>query len=138
LRRVSTGGNQFNEAPQTSISEPDSQAKPEITGDVLRFEGWKLDVPGQRLWAPKNREIEITSGECNLLEVFARNARRTLSRAEIEAKRKARPGNDEHSIVGLIRHLRRKLELHAGGAKLIKTVRGEGYLFWAEVTDGTV
>ena len=76
--------------------------------------------------------IELPSREFALLEYFVRHARRVLSRQQIlqdvwgyHLKDNASSSN----VVDVyVRYLRNRLQL-AGEAKLIATVRGEGYQF---------
>src|SRR5271165_2868293 len=71
--------------------------------------------------------VELTSTEFDLLEMLVRSAGRIISRDEITAalfERQATPYDrflDVH-----ISHLRKKLE---GGSRLIRTIRGVGYMF---------
>jgi DNA-binding response OmpR family regulator len=71
--------------------------------------------------------VELTAVEFDLLEMLMRSAGRVVSRDEITAalfEREATPYDrflDVH-----ISHLRKKLE---GGRRLIRTVRGVGYVF---------
>ena len=71
--------------------------------------------------------VELTEMEFDLLELLIRSAGRVVSRDEITAalfEREATPYDrflDVH-----ISHLRKKLE---GGRRLIRTVRGVGYIF---------
>jgi two-component system response regulator CpxR len=73
-------------------------------------------------------EIDLTSMEFDLLELFVRSAGRVVSRDEIAAvihQREALPF--ERSIDVHVSHLRKKLAPH--GDQLLLTVRGVGYLF---------
>lgn len=101
--------------------------------EVVTFEGWTFDIAGQTLETPKKKAIEIAAAESALLAVFARHPRKILSRAEITALGGADVESDERSIDVILGKLRKKLAPHADGAKLIKTVRGKGYLFSARV-----
>ena len=71
--------------------------------------------------------VELTSTEFDLLEMLVRSAGRIVSRDEITAalfEREATPYDrflDVH-----ISHLRKKLD---GGSRLIRTIRGVGYMF---------
>ncbi|HEY3706707.1 MAG TPA: response regulator transcription factor [Terracidiphilus sp.] len=74
-----------------------------------------------------DRPIDLTSTEFDLLEMLIRSAGRIVSRDEITAalfEREATPYDrflDVH-----ISHLRKKLD---GGPRLIRTIRGVGYMF---------
>lgn len=101
---------------------------------VLSFDGWRFDVAGHRVWAPSGATVELTAAECELLAIFAGSPRIVLSRIEIA--RQLRGDDDsasERSIDVIVGRLRRKLEAHAAGVELIKTLRGSGYLFCVAV-----
>jgi two-component system, OmpR family, response regulator len=119
----------------TAHSDIGASAPPQaLLDDVVTFEGWRLDISGHRLWTPGNVLIELTAAECSLLAVFAKHARRTLSRPEIAALRGTSDDSSERAIDVAIKKLRAKLAEHRGGRALIKTARGAGYLFPAHVT----
>ena len=104
------------------------------TGGVVRFEGWRFDVAGHRVWAPSGKPVALTGAESTLLAILVGSARVRLARQEIRSKlRGADDTADERAIDVIIGRLRRKLEPHAEGIELIKTLRGEGYLFCVEV-----
>ncbi len=79
-------------------------------------------------------EVKLTAGEFNLLTAFLRSPRQILSREQLLSA--SRVHNEEvfdRSIDVLILRLRRKLEADPSKPALIKTERGAGYLFDAEV-----
>ncbi|CAG0980903.1 Transcriptional activator protein CopR [Gammaproteobacteria bacterium] len=74
------------------------------------------------------RRIELTTKEYNLLEFLMRNPNRVLSRTQIAEHVWNLDFVAESNVVDVyIRYLRRKIDDDAG-LKLIKTVRGSGYL----------
>lgn len=83
--------------------------------------------PATRVAWMNEQPIDLTGTEFDLLEMLMRSAGRVVSREEITAalfEREATPYDrflDVH-----ISHLRKKLE---GGRRLIRTVRGVGYVF---------
>src|SRR5690349_20687943 len=84
--------------------------------------------PGSRLVARAGAPIELTRTEFNLLELLVRNAGQVLTRELILDRIW---GYDftttSNSLEVYIGYLRRKTEA-AGGARLIQTVRGVGYV----------
>ena len=54
------------------------QPGPKHGGNLLRFSGWKLDLARRRLEAPDGMLIGLTSGEYEMLVVFAEHAGRVL------------------------------------------------------------
>jgi DNA-binding response OmpR family regulator len=100
----------------------------------VTFDRWRYDIRGYRLWTPASEVVELTSSELDLLTIFVRHPRTPLSRARIAEKlRGSADAAAERSIDVLVGRLRRKLERYAEGQELIRTVRGEGYLFASEV-----
>ncbi len=99
-----------------------------------RFPGWELDLRSRRLTSTGGDRVELTHTEFALLIAFLGSPRRILSREQlIELSH----GYDEEvfdrSIDVQILRLRRKIELDASRPELIKTERGEGYVFNAAV-----
>ena len=80
------------------------------------------------------RHVALTTAEFNLLEIFARRPQRVLSRDAIMDLLKGHEWTPyDRSIDSLIVRLRRKIEPEPDTPRLIKTVRGVGYVFAAEV-----
>ena len=79
--------------------------------------------------------MELTSGEFDLLLAFAERPNRVLSRdqlLDITRGREAMPF--DRSIDVQLSRLRRKIEDDHKSPRLIKTIRGGGYMFATEVT----
>ena len=103
-------------------------------GEFIEFKGFRLDLFRQELSRPDGTAVELTTGEFKLLEAFVSHPRRVLSRdqlLDITAGREWSPY--DRSIDTQVRRLRQKLGGDAGAKDLIKTVRGAGYLFTAQV-----
>lgn len=102
---------------------------------IYTFNGWMLDVKGRRLTSNEDAEVKLTLGEFNLLVAFLNSPRQVLSREQLLSASRV---NDEEifdrSIDVLILRLRRKLETDPSNPTLIRTERGVGYIFDAEVT----
>ena len=74
--------------------------------------------------------VELSSGECDLLELFIDNPNRPLSRDELFDKIAHRLWDPfDRSIDVRINRLRRKIETDPANPRLIRTVRGVGYLY---------
>lgn len=101
-------------------SGPRQEAQPLALGGV------RLNPTTRQVWSG-DLPVELTEMEFDLLEMLLRSAGRVVSRDEITAalfEREATPYDrflDVH-----ISHLRKKLE---DGHKLIRTIRGVGYIF---------
>lgn len=105
---------------------------PQTTG--LSFNGWHLDTAGCQLRNPQQLKVELTQGEYSLLLALAQNARRVLSREQLlELTRNDSVEVFDRTIDVLIMRLRRKIENNPHQPMLIKTLRGLGYVFAADV-----
>ena len=102
------------------------------SSSILRFAGWTMDLAQRDLVSPDGEEVELTSYEFALLAALAQRPSRVLSRdqiLELIANRYWQPY--DRSIDVLIGKLRRKLDDDPRNPRLIKTVRGTGYMFTA-------
>ena len=102
----------------------------------IRFGLHVLDLDARRLFTLDGREVAITSMEFDLLEAFANNPNRVLSRDRLlDLAHKGGSDPFDRSIDIRVARLRQKIEPHPDKPQTIKTVRGAGYVF---VTDATV
>ena len=109
-------------------------AEAEKRQGVLRFAGWKLDVARRRLEACDGVNIALSDGELDLLIAFAEHPQRVLTREQLlDLSRGRAPIAFDRSIDMQVGRLRRKIEASPDDPELIKTVRGRGYMFTAEV-----
>jgi len=110
-------------------------AAPVAPRDELCFAGFTLQLGSRRLLGPDGNEVALTSGEFELLTVFARHAGRVLSRdflLEHTRGREAAPF--DRSIDVLVGRLRKKLEADPQQPQHLKSVRTAGYILVASVT----
>ena len=104
-------------------------------GAGLTFNGWRLDTTRCELYNPQQQAIPLTQGEYGLLLALAQNARRVLNREQLLALTHNESTEVfDRTIDVLIMRLRRKIELNPHQPTLIKTLRGRGYVFSADVT----
>ena len=101
------------------------------TSPAVAFDGWRLDLRRRELVSPSGTLVDLSTGEFDLLVAFVEHANRVLSREALMQFAKARTSDDpfDRTIDVQISRLRRKLEAHAQGGQLIKTIRGAGYMF---------
>ncbi|MDA0790775.1 MAG: response regulator [Proteobacteria bacterium] len=101
----------------------------------LSFDGFTVNASTRELTDPGGEMIRLSSGEFDLLWALANNARKTLSRDEILDLTQGKTLDDpeDRSIDMLVARLRRKIEADPRIPRLIKTVRGIGYIFTASV-----
>jgi DNA-binding response OmpR family regulator len=106
-----------------------------VKDDTLAFDGWVLDVTKRELRSPAGTACELTTSEFDLLRVFATHAKRVLSRDQIMDLLRGHDWSPiDRSIDNLVVRLRRKIEPDPDRPRLIKTVRGVGYSFSADVS----
>jgi DNA-binding response OmpR family regulator len=97
------------------------------------FDTMVLDVT-QREFSRDGVPQELTTAEFNLLAIFVKRPHRVLTRDNIMDLLKGHEWSPiDRSIDALIGRLRKKLEHDAEQPRLIKTVRGIGYAFTADV-----
>lgn len=101
----------------------------------LCFDQWEIDVAARQVSGAEGRVVALTSGEFDLLCVMARHPGRVLSRdflLEHTRGREAAPF--DRTIDVQIGRLRRKLDDDPDEPRLIKAVRGAGYVLVSAVT----
>jgi two-component system OmpR family response regulator len=112
-------------------------AAPRAADGVRRFNGWIFDRLRHTLVSPAQVVVALSNAEFRLLSAFVDHPRRVLSRERLLELSRA-PGVEvtDRSIDLVVSRLRQKLgdmpRDTAREAGLIRTVRGEGYLFDAE------
>lgn len=107
---------------------------PAQAGSRFTFGDWILDVSRRELRTASGEQRELTTAEFNLLVLFLEHPARVLSRDNIMELLKGHDWSPfDRSIDSLIVRLRRKIEPDAEVPRLIKTVRGVGYVFAEEV-----
>ena len=114
--------------------EPDRPQLAEKVSKFVRFAELELDLGKQELRSPDGSRVALTAGEFKLLEVFLRHPSRVLNRDQLldwVANRTWTPY--DRSIDTQIQRLRKKLEASPRHPKLIRTVRGSGYIFTPKV-----
>ncbi len=111
-------------------SGPARAASPGGLAPVQHFEGWVFDRLGRQLTSPQNVVVALSSAEFRLLSAFADNPRRVLSRERLLDLSHS-PGVDvtDRAVDLAVSRLRQKL---GDAAAIIRTVRGEGYVFDAD------
>lgn len=99
------------------------------------FEGWSLDTARRELVGHGEDMQELTTAEFDLLEIFVQRPKRVLSRDNIMDSLKGSEWSPlDRTIDNLVARLRKKIETDPNTPRLIKTVRGVGYVFTPDVT----
>lgn len=99
----------------------------------LRFSGWLLDTLKRELFSPTGEHVQLTAGEFDLLVALVSHPNRLLSRDQLLDTRGRNASPFDRAIDVQIGRLRRKLNENSKEPRLIKTVRGVGYMFTAPV-----
>jgi two-component system phosphate regulon response regulator OmpR len=119
-------------APAATVPGP---AAVENESGSLAFEGWLLDLRRRELRRQTGELMPLTAGEFELLYVFARHPNRVLNRDQLIDLVKGRDwAAYDRGVDTQVMRLRKKVETDPRNPRLIKTVRGAGYVFAAAVT----
>jgi two-component system OmpR family response regulator len=104
----------------------------------FHFAGWVLDVSTRELVASDGLVVPLSGAEYRLLRVFLDHPQSVLSRDQLLDLAQGRETvSFDRSIDVLVGRLRRRLNDDAKEPRLIKTVRGEGYVLAAAVSTDT-
>lgn len=108
---------------------------PAHAGSAFAFEGWVFDTRLRRLRNPAHQDVALSTVEFHLLRVMVENPNTVLSRSRLLDLTR-RDGDEQvydRSIDSQVSRLRKKLQSEAAGGSFIKTARGDGYMFTADV-----
>lgn len=113
-------------APDPKIQAPGQSA---VIFDEL------MAVPERMaLWDRSGKECDLTSGDFQLLNVFLTHPKRVLSRDQLMDLTGGSSWSPlDRTIDNKVARLRKKIERDPSNAKLIKTVRGIGYMLACDV-----
>ena len=101
---------------------------------AFRFAGWTLDVATRDLTSPDGVVVPLSGTEFRLLRTFLAHPNRVLTREQLLDLMLSRDaGPFDRAIDVQMSRLRRRLRDDAREAEIIKTVRGQGYVFAARV-----
>ena len=102
--------------------------------DRRSFAGWTIDLSARVLETPAGAAVSLTNAEFLLLEAFVNAPRHVLSRDQLLERTRSDGGEVfDRTIDVLILRLRRKIEPNPRAPQLIRTERGAGYVFDADV-----
>ena len=112
----------------------EAAAAPQAPRERLCFDGWELDVAARRLLDRSGESVLLTGGEFDLLCLLAQHAGRVLSRDFLLEHTRGRDAAPfDRTIDVQIGRLRRKLGDDADDPRIIKSVRGVGYVLTPRV-----
>jgi two-component system OmpR family response regulator len=99
-------------------------------GNLVRFGTKWLNLDGRLLRDDEGNEHPLTASEYNLLKAFAENPKRVLTRERLLELANARDVEAFDRAVDIrIMRIRRKIEPDPTHPRVIRTVRGGGYVF---------
>ena len=109
----------------------DKTSKKEDEAQVIEMGSLKLDLEGRRTFV-KNKEVNLTAKEFDLLELLAKTPNKVYSRLALlnTVWGKDYPG-DERTVDVHVRRLREKIEESPSNPRYIHTKWGVGYYFQA-------
>ena len=114
------------------MSDPDAPAE---SRRVFEFAGWRLDMTRRQLHSPAKALVDLRATEFDLLVAFLERPQRVLTRDQLLDLARGRAASlFDRSIDVYVSRLRYRIEVDPREPDLIKTVRGEGYVFDAPVT----
>ena len=110
---------------------------PPPVAPVVRFAGWRFDLAKRALISPRGKAVHLTAAEFQLLQAFVANANQVIGRDRLLQLVAGRQWEAyDRTVDQHISRLRRKLEKNPKRPELIKSVRGRGYLFAAQIERG--
>jgi two-component system OmpR family response regulator len=111
-----------------------SRFEPTGTPVPRGFGGWQIDWRNRMLISPEGVGLSLSNVEYRLLAAFADHPGEVLSRSQlVEMTRSAASESNERSIDLAVSRLRAKLRESLENPQFIRTVRGRGYQFTAEL-----
>ena len=112
-------------------SQPvEARAPTGVKPEVVRMGSCTLDLAAHTLYDATGTREQLTAMEFDLLQAFAANPDRVLSRASLlELAHRRDADVFDRSIDLRIARVRRKIETNSKNPQVLKTVRGVGYMF---------
>lgn len=102
--------------------------------DVLAFDEWRLDMISHRLFHQDGEEVLLSGADFALLKLFLDHPQQILDRDTIANATRGREVMPLERIVDMaVSRLRQRLRDTGKCPRLIRTVRGSGYLLAAQV-----
>jgi two-component system phosphate regulon response regulator OmpR len=110
------------------------RATPGTANEVVRFEGWRLDLACRQLVSPTGEAVELTTGEFDLFAALAKHPGRVFGREALMDLTRGRSWEAfDRTIDAQVARLRKKIETDAKKPMLIKSVRNVGYVFTGKI-----
>lgn len=96
---------------------------------VIAFAGWRLDTLARHLLSPDGVVTSLSGAEFRMLRIFLDHPNHVLSRDQLMVLTHGREAEPfDRSIDNQVSRLRHRLNDDPANPKIVKTVRGEGYV----------
>jgi len=116
---------------------PDNLKEKGEDSGLFRFAGWALDAATRNLTSPQGVVVALSGTDYRLLKIFVDHPNRVLTRDQlIDLMLSRDAGPFDRAIDVQVSRLRQRLGEDAKDPAIIKTVRGQGYVFAAHVEMG--
>jgi two-component system OmpR family response regulator len=100
----------------------------------LRFSDWQLDLTTRNLVSPSGVVVALSGAEFRLLKVFLEHPNKVLNRDQLMELTQGQSAEAlDRSIDVLVSRVRQRLDEDAREPRILKTVRGEGYVLASAV-----
>lgn len=100
----------------------------------MRFADWQLDLTTRNLVSPSGVVVPLSGAEFRLLKVFLDHPNRVLNRDQLMELTQGQSAESlDRSIDVLVSRVRQRLDEDAREPRILKTVRGEGYVLASAV-----
>lgn len=119
------------------LASNENAAASKLPDESISFGGWRLDPQRHQIFDRNNCENSLTACEFKILKILLENDGIVLKREDLcEAVREENYKPSPRAIDIKITRIRRKLGDNAADPKLIKTVRGVGYIINTGLNSG--
>lgn len=103
----------------------------------LKFSDWQLDLTTRNLVSPSGVVVALSGAEFRLLKVFLEHPNKVLNRDQLMELTQGQSAESlDRSIDVLVSRVRQRLDEDAREPRILKTVRGEGYVLASAVAQG--
>lgn len=116
------------------VSKPAASSNETNNHKYAHFNGWTLNLSLHELTSSEGENVHLTGNEFQLLSALVLNSNKVLTRDHILSLISGRDWAPiDRSVDVLVAKLRKKLKKAPEDSDMIKTLRGAGYIFAAQV-----
>lgn len=116
------------------LVRPQAEPQPSTVKPTMDFgfDGYWISLAFRQVWGPGMAEIDLTTGEFELLVALLKRRGQVLNRDQIMNAIKGRDWESyDRAVDGLVSRLRKKIPVQDRNSHYIRTVHGVGYSFAA-------